>query len=144
MQHETKFTARPSSHPPPSPWPRPVPPVAPHLQLLVGDVPHVHFAEAVAEGARQRLAPGVGSRRVLRGKQHEVWVRPDGLVELWHVELAVVVQEAVERLQHVRGRQIELVQNDPTAQARRLHQRALHEHQLARLVRHVPAQPNKT
>lgn len=46
----------------------------------------------------------------------------------------------VERLQHLCGRQVELVQHDPVAVPHRLHQRALAEHQPPGLVAHVRPQ----
>lgn len=41
----------------------------------------------------ERLAASVDAGRVLRGEQHEVRVRLDGLAQLRHVQLAVVVQQ---------------------------------------------------
>ena len=101
------------------------------LQFLAGKVLHVHLQEAVAEGAREHLAAAVLARRVLRGEEHEVGVWAHHGVGLWDEQLAVVVQQAVQRLQHLGGRQVQLVQNHPVALAQRLHQQALVEHQLS-------------
>ena len=109
------------------------------LQLLARQILHVHLQEAVAERARQHLAPAVLARRVLRGEQHEVGVRPHHRVRLGDEQLAVVVQQPVQRLQHLRGRQVQLIQNHPVALAQRLHQQALVEHQLPAGRRHVDA-----
>ena len=65
------------------------------------DLIHLHLEEAVAEGAGQHLAAAVRAGRVLRREEHEVRVRPDCLGGVGDVELAVVVEEAVERLEHL-------------------------------------------
>ena len=72
---------------------------------------------AATEGAREHLAPAVGAGRVLRREEHEVRVRPHHLRGLRHEELAVVVEQPVERLEHICGREVELVEHDPVAEA---------------------------
>jgi hypothetical protein len=66
---------------------------APTCELAVRRLVNVELKEAAAERARQRLAPRVRARRVLRREQHEVGVRPHRLLQLRHKQLAVVVEQ---------------------------------------------------
>ena len=59
--------------------------------------------EAVAEGAREHLAPAIRPGRVLRRKEHEVGVGADNLSRFGQEQLAVIVEQAVERLEHLKG-----------------------------------------
>ncbi len=61
--------------------------------------PYLH--ESVPESPGEGLAAPVRPRRVLSGKQPEVGVRFDGLLGLGEVQLAVVVQQPVQGLQHL-------------------------------------------
>jgi hypothetical protein len=58
----------------------------------VAEKKHAGF-QPKADLPAQRLAAGVDARRILSGKEHEVRVRLDGLAQLWHIQLAVVVQQ---------------------------------------------------
>ena len=69
----------------------------PRLPHLV----HLQLNEAVAEGAREHLAPAVRAWRVLRREEHKVLVRPDDLGGLGDEQLAIVVEQPVERLEHL-------------------------------------------
>ena len=100
----------------------------------------MNLDKAVAERPRQRLAPTVEARRVLCCKQHKVGVRANSFLCLRHKQLAVRVQQPIERLQHLRGRQVELVQHHPVPVPHSLHQGALPEHQAPGLVPHVRPQ----
>eukprot|EP00962_Isochrysis_galbana_P005088 scaffold1394_cov109-Isochrysis_galbana.AAC.31 len=82
----------------------------------------MHLEEAVAEGARQHLTAPVGAGRVLCGEQHEG-------------RLAVVVEQSVERLEHLALSQVELVQHDPVTMPNRLRQSAVVEGEPAVHVR---------
>jgi hypothetical protein len=46
----------------------------------------------------------------------------------------------IERLQHLRGRQVELIQHNPVALPHRLHQQPFPEHQPPALIAHIAAQ----
>jgi hypothetical protein len=119
----------------------PAPLVEDLLELRLGDVVEVDLEEAVAEGAREHLAAAVEAGRVLRCKQHEVRVGPDDLARLGDDELAVVVEQPVERLEDVGRREVELVEDDPVAPADGPDEDALLEDELARLgVRDVRAE----
>lgn len=93
-------------------------------------------ASAVRTGAGQE-PPARGGQALVAMK---VGRRARRLLQLRHVQLPVVVQQAVERLQHVARGQVELVQHDPVPVPHRLHQRPLLEGERARRVRHVRAQ----
>ena len=111
------------------------------LELGAAELLKVQLHEAVAKGARQGLAPAVEAARVLCGEEHEVRVRREALLRLGHVEFAIVVEQPIERLEHVARREVELVQDEPVARAHRRHERALVEAQRARRrVRHVLAE----
>ena len=91
--------------------------------------------EPVAERLGEGLAAPVGDPRgVLRREEREVRVRPNRLLQLGDEQLAVIVEEPVQRFEHVRRREVELVQHDPPALAHRLDQRALLESELACLL----------
>jgi len=57
-------------------------------------------------------------------------MRGDRLLQLGHEELAVVVQESVERLEDVRRRKVELVEDDPVAPSHSLDQGTLLKRQI--------------
>lgn len=115
-------------------------PVEDRLQLVGRDLVKVQLDEAVAEGAREQLAAAVlTARRVLRGEQQEARVGPHRLLCLGDEQLAVVVQQPVERLEHLAGRQIQFVEDEPVAAPHGVDEDALAEDQLARLVGRVGA-----
>ena len=92
------------------------------LELLVRDVIDVHLEEAVAKGPRHHLAAAIrAAGGVLGGKEHEVRVRLDRLLRLGDQQLAVVVKEAIEHFEHLRGGQVELIQHQPVPCAQGLH-----------------------
>ena len=109
-------------------------------KLSLRHVVKVQLDKAVAERAAQHLAPGVCARRVLRRKQHKLRMRADDLARLGQQQLAVVVEQAVQRLEHVGRRKVQLVQHEPVATAQRRHQQALGEHELPIGVRRVRAE----
>ena len=109
-------------------------------QLVARHVVKVQLDEPVAERAAEHLAPGVRARRVLCGKQHERRVRAHHLARLGDHQLPVVVEQAVERLEHVARRQVQLVQHDPVAAAQRGDQEPLAEDQAAVRVGRVRAE----
>ena len=59
-----------------------------------------------------------------------MWVRLHSLLRLRYVELPVVVEEPIERLEHLGGREVQLVEYDPVAVPERRHQYPLLEHEL--------------
>lgn len=65
------------------------------------------------------------SWRILGREEQETWRRPDSLLRLGYQKLAVVIQEAVERLQHLRWCEVELVQDDPVTSAKCLNKNAV-------------------
>ena len=85
------------------------------LELAVRNVVHVQFDESIPERTRQHLTTAVEPGRVLGGEEHEVRVGLDHLLRLRNEKLVIVVQQAIERLQHLRRRQVELVQHHPVA-----------------------------
>ena len=91
----------------------------------------MNLHETVSERLGEYLAAPVrGAGRVLRGEEHEVRMRGDRLLKLGDEELAVIVEKTVQRLENVRGGEVELVQDDPVPAANRLHERALLEREL--------------
>ena len=54
--------------------------------------------EPVAERAREDLPATIGAGRVLRRKEHKVRVRRERLARLGDVQLAIVVEQPVQRL----------------------------------------------
>ena len=67
-------------------------------QLLLWDVCYVELKEPRLESLAHRFPPGICSSGVLGCKQHEVWVRPDEFLQLWHKQLSIVVQEPANNL----------------------------------------------
>ena len=90
-----------------------------------GQVVDVEDDEAVEEGVAELLPAAVQPGRVLRGEQPEGRVRRHRLLRLGQEQLAVVVQQPVQRLQHLTGSEVQLVQQQPPPLPHRLHQHAL-------------------
>ncbi len=61
------------------------------------------------------------------------------LLQLGHKQLPVVVKQPVQRLQHVAGRKVELVQHNPVPQAHSRHECAFNEGNAAAGRSHVRA-----
>lgn len=87
------------------------------LQLIGWNVLHLDEHETILEGFRQLLPAAVALCRVLRGEQAEVLMRLNGLLGLNNVQLAVVIEQAIESLEHFGRSQVELVKNDPVTVA---------------------------
>lgn len=65
---------------------------------------------------------------ILGAEKHEVWVWLDGLLELRDKELPIIIQQAVQSLQNICRRQVELIKDDPVAVPDCPHQGTLMEH----------------
>ena len=103
---------------------------------------HVHAREAVYERPRQPLAPAALLQRVLAGEDLEGRRTLEFLVDLGDVHRRAVVQAAVQALQHLLRRQVQLVQQDPRALLDPAQQHAvapLELHRVALLVRRLLA-----
>ena len=105
----------------------------------------VDLDEAVAEGPRQGLAAAVlraargAARGVLRGEEPEVRVRRDDFARLREAEFPIIVQQPIQRLEDVRRRQVQFVQQDPLAAPHRAGQRAVEPADRAVRQRGVPS-----
>ncbi len=75
----------------------------------------VQLDKPVPKGLGEHLPAAVLTRRILRAEQAKARTRRHGRLRLRNVQLPVVIQDAVERLQHVCGGQVQLVQYDPGA-----------------------------
>ena len=109
------------------------------LQLAMRQLVKVQLDKPVPKGLGQHLATAVLARRILRAEQSEARTRRDGCLRLGNVQLPVVVQNPVERLEHICRRQVELVKNDPGALQHGFHQHTVFENQLTVGVRGVGA-----
>ena len=67
-------------------------------QLLLWDVCYVELKESRLESLAHRFPPGICSGGVLGCKQHEVWVRPDEFLQLWHKQFSIVIQQPANNL----------------------------------------------
>lgn len=69
------------------------------LQLVLGNLVDLELQEARAEGAAERLSSCIDPWGVLRREEHKVRVWLDSLLQLGHVQLAVVIEQSA----HGRG-----------------------------------------
>ena len=111
----------------------PTPALEDDLELLLRNVAKVHLEEAVAESAREHLSAAVQSGRVLRREQHKVRMRSYDFAGFGNDELAIVVEQPIERLEYIGRRQVELVKDDPVASPQGANEDAFLEDELARL-----------
>ena len=98
-------------------------------QLVVRDVLDVDLEEPVGKGLGEDLPATVHSGWVLGGKETEGGVGRDPRAGLGDKQLAVVIQQPVERFQDLGGSQVELVQDQPRSGADSLDEEALLEHE---------------
>ena len=90
----------------------------------------MHLEESVAEGARQHFAASVFPWRILRGKEHELGMRPDDCVGFGDVQLAIIVEETIQCFEHFGRSEIQLIENDPVPVSQRLDQQSFVEDEL--------------
>ena len=91
----------------------------------------MQLQEPVLQRLRQLLSAAVHASRVLSRPQHEVRVWLHRLQRFRDEQLAVVIEQSVERLQHFRRRQVQLIQDNPVSCPHGGDQGALLEHKLA-------------
>lgn len=63
------------------------------LQLIVRNVANVQLQKTRPERSRQLSTPTICASRILSGKQLEVWVGLDSLLQLGHIELPVIIEQ---------------------------------------------------
>ena len=65
-------------------------------QLSIRYLPNMQLQEARAESPAHCFPAGISPSRVLGGKEHEVGMRLDHLMQLWDKKLLVVIQKPAE------------------------------------------------
>ncbi len=75
----------------------------------------VQLDKPVPKGLGEHLPAAVLTRRILRAEQAKARTCRHGRLRLRDVQLPVVIQDAIERFQHVCRGEVQLVQYDPGA-----------------------------